>query len=157
MATSPVKYTKFFWRAKYFNSKPVSVTSSTVTLGDKHVGGLTMLNLAAGVAATLPAATGSGKHFKVMVGTASNGSTIRVTGNDTFVGGYLAQNDGDSSAATVDAYTPAAADNRITMTTAGGGGLVGDWLEFTDIAADKWHVFGYFSGVTDPTTRFSTV
>lgn len=156
MATAPVRVFKSFLRAKYLNSKPASVTSSTVTLGDKHSGGTVLLNRAAGVAVTLPAASGTGQRFKVLVGTASNANTIRVTGNDTFVGGIMIQNDGDSSAATADAYTPAAANNRISPTTAGGGGAVGDWMEFHDVAADKWQVFGYFSGVGDPVTPFST-
>jgi hypothetical protein len=158
MASAPARVFKSHLKAKNLQTQPRTVTAATVTLSDKlHNGGWTMLDKSAGVAVTLPAATGSGAHYKLLVKTASNATTIAVTGDDTFVGGYLCNDSGDTTAATADFFPAAAGNNRLTLTTVGGGGLAGDWLEFVDYAADKWMVRGVFTGAADPSNRFSTV
>lgn len=137
---------------------PVSVTASAVTLGVAHVGRTTLLNRSAGVAVTLPAATGTGNRYRLVVGTASNANTVATSPTtDVFAGGVLINDTGDTSAATADFYPTASNSNKMSPTTAGGGGLKGDWIELEDMASGVWQVTGTFQGALDPATPFSHV
>lgn len=140
---------------------PRSITASAYSLNAGTVlddGRSLYLNRAAGTAVTLPAATGSGKRYRFIVGTASNANTIAtLPTTDVFAGQILINNTGDTSAATVDAYPTAATSNKISPTTVGGGGTVGDWLEFEDVASGVWQVHGAFQLAVDPVTPFSHV
>lgn len=137
---------------------PISVTGSSVTLGATHVGRVAVLNRGAGVAVTLPAATGTGSTFTLFVGTASNASTVATAPTtDVFAGGILINDTGDTTPATADFYPTASNSNKMSMTTAGGGGLVGDLITLVDVAAGVWSVQGVFTGATDPVTPFSHV
>ena len=140
------------------SNKPVSILTATYA-ANKHKDDnkALVLNVAAGTAVSLAEATGSGWKARFVVGTASNANVISATAGSTFVGGYLQATSGDSSLAADNFMEAVAGDNTLSPTTAGGGGLVGDWVQFEDIAADVWLVTGAFQGVADPTTRFSTV
>jgi hypothetical protein len=112
----------------------------------------------AGSAITLPAALGTGNVYRVIVTVAGNAhSVITAPNTDFFFGGIVINDTGDTSAATADFFPTAANSNKISQTTVAGGGKVGDWLEFTDIAAGKWAVRGVFQGAVDPATPFSNV
>lgn len=140
---------------------PRSITASTYSLNSGTVlddGRTLLLNRAAGTAVTLPAATGSGKRYRFVVGTASNANTFAtLPTTNVFAGTIHIGDKGDSGAAVADLYSTAATSNKISPTTAGGGGLVGDWLEFEDIASGVWAVRGAFLDVNDPATPFSHV
>lgn len=118
----------------------LNVTSSTVTITEEDHEGLTVtLNRAAGIAVTLPAATGGGARYTFIVGTTvtSNTTTIKVVGNDIMVGyAHLLQDGGDTSVA----FETAADSDTITMNGTTTGGVVGAKVELIDIAADTWHV-----------------
>lgn len=141
------------------NDAVISATASTLAVtAALHAGRTVVLNRSGGVAVTLPAATGSGNRYRFIVGTASNANTINVTGNDTFGGTAIINDTGDSSAATVDAFrATSGTTNKISPTTAGGGGLVGDIIEVEDIATDVWFTRCTFQSATDPVTPFSAV
>jgi len=65
-----------------------TVTAATVTIAaDAHVGQPVVMNRAAGIVATLPAATGSGNEY-LFIGAAdaSGDQVIQVTGDDTMAG-----------------------------------------------------------------------
>jgi hypothetical protein len=148
------------------SSSVVSATASTLAVAAAtHNGKTVVLNRAAGIAVTLPAATGSGARYRFVVGTAlaaattdSTDVTFSVTDNDIFYGGILVQDTGDSDIATPELFTAAANSNKITLSTDSAGGAVGDFVEVEDIATDKWAVKGVFAaGAADPVTPFSNV
>lgn len=120
---------------------PISITSSTVTLDPKtHSGRLVVLNLAAGIAVTLPPATGSGDPYTLVIGiTFTGASTVKVVGNDIMVGNaWLGQNAAD----TVVQFVTASDSDTIDMLGTGNstGGIAGQIIELVDMAADKWFV-----------------
>ena len=137
----------------------VATTAAFTVSASAHAFRTVTFDAVAGYAATLPAATGTGNRYRFVVKTAltSNQYRFTVTGNDTFLGGHLTNDSGDTTAATMDFYPAAAANNQLDLTLLGGGGSVGDWVELEDVATDKWLVHAVFTSVVDPTNRFSTV
>ena len=116
----------------------VTVTDATVTItDDAHVGQRVVLNRAAGVTATLPAATGSGNRYEFIGAVDATGNqVIQVTGDDTMAGvAYL----GNDSAGASCFYTTATSDT-ITLDGSTTGGLKGWRVVCDDIAADTWAV-----------------
>lgn len=129
-------------RVADISARVVNCTASTLALTTAlHDGKIVTLNRAAGIAVTLPAATGSGSVFKLIVGTTFTGNaTIKVVGDDIMVGQAIFANDSDGS---VSAYETAATSDTITMYTAAGnttGGIAGAVIELIDIAANTWFV-----------------
>jgi hypothetical protein len=116
----------------------VTVTDATVTItDDAHVGQRVVLNRAAGVTATLPAATGSGNRYEFIGAVDATGNQIiQVTGDDTMAGvAYL----GNDSAGASCFYTADTSDT-ITLDGSTKGGLKGWRVVCDDIAADTWAV-----------------
>lgn len=142
-----------------FSPAPVSVTAGAISLtAALHAGGTTVLNLAGGVAVTLPAATGSGSRYRIVVGTASNANTIATLPvTDFFRGGVIINDSGDSAAGTADFFPAASTSNKMSPTTVGGGGAVGDWVLLEDFAAGLWLVSGVYQTAADAVTPFSHV
>jgi hypothetical protein len=131
----------------------VTVTSATVTITpDGYVGQRTIFNRAAGVTATLPAATGSGNRYEFIgVVDASGDQIIKVTGNDTMMGvAYL----GNDSAGASCFYTADTSDT-ITLDGSTKGGLKGWRVICDDIAADVWAVLVYSEASGTEATPFS--
>lgn len=132
----------------------VTVTAATVAVNDDaHVGQRIVLSRAAGVTATLPAATGSGNRYEFIVGVTptSNSHKIQVTGNDVMAGvAYL----GNDSAGAANFYT---ADNSDTITLNGTttGGYIGARVTCDDIAADTWSVLVLSEASGTEATPFS--
>ena len=115
-----------------------AVTDATVTINDDaHLGMPILLNRAAGCAATLPAATGSGNEYEFVGAVDATGDqVIKVTGDDTMAGiAYL----GNDSAGASCFYTAADSDT-ITLNGTTTGGLKGWRVRCMDIAADTWAV-----------------
>jgi hypothetical protein len=116
------------------------------------------LNTASGSVATLPAATGSGARFRFVVSVAATSGAHKIlahSSSDFLIGLAIGENAG---APTVFA-SPAATNHSLQMPFAGSqpsGGLLGDWFEVEDLAANVWHVKGAFQAGTTPTTPFST-
>lgn len=133
--------------------KPVSITASrTMKLDDN--GGTFVLNAAAGLTITLPAASGLGTEFEFIVGTAvtSNNDVIQVVGNDTMTGRcMMAADAGDTSVV----FETAADSDTITMNGSTKGGLKGDRIKLRDIAADLWSVEMECAGTGTEATPFS--
>ena len=116
-----------------------NITASTATLTSDNHNDLITLNRAAGIAVTLPAATGSGIKFEFVVGTTitSNTTTIKVVGNDIMVGRAILLQDGGD---TLVAFETAADSDTITLDGSTTGGIAGMQITLTDIAADTWLV-----------------
>lgn len=127
-------------RACDASSRVVNVTAATLTVTEaEHDGKVITLNRAAGVAVTLPAATGSGMKLLFIVGTTvtSNAITIAVTGDDTMTGlATLGQDGGDTAVV----FETAADSDTISFDGSTTGGVKGASVELIDIAADLWWV-----------------
>jgi hypothetical protein len=123
------------------DNAPVSITAATVTLDpDTHAGRAVVLNKAAGIAVTLPPATGSGDMYTLVVGTTFTGAaTVKVTTNDIMKGTAILFADGGD---TVVGFATAADSDTIDMlgTANSTGGIAGESIELVDIAADTWWV-----------------
>lgn len=132
---------------QYAGSGVVDVTASTVTLtAAAHANRTVTLSAAAGVTATLPAATGTGNKYKIVVAVTvtSNDDIVQAaSASDEFVGN-INQTDTDTSD-TLASYPALDADGFDTVTLNGTtkGGLMGDLLEFTDIATGKFLLSGH--------------
>lgn len=127
---------------------PVSVTSATVTLTpDDHAFRMVVLDRAAGIAVTLPAATGSGDTYRLYVKTTfTSSATVKVVGNDIMQGAaFLLQDAADTAVA----FETAADSDTITFNGTTTGGLIGAQVELVDVSADTWavHVRSAATGV----------
>lgn len=126
--------------------KPITVTASTLTLDrNYHRDTVTNLNRAAGIAVTLPAATGSGDRYYLRVGVTitSNSTTLTTGGSDTY--------DGFVSTATTTAgaglhEAAGGSDHIITMNGTTTGGIIGSIVELVDVASTIWSINGHLVG-----------
>lgn len=134
--------------------KPINVTSSTLTLDyNDHNETVVTVNRAAGSTITLPASTGEGHCFKIFVGTTitSNSLIIRVANATDVIQGTLAVT---TDAAGVVIPTAATSDT-ITMNGSTTGGVIGSYVELTDVAAGFWAVRGGLVSTGTEATPFS--
>lgn len=146
--SGPVNSTYGFQMAGVPTAQPaVTVTSSTVSVtAATHAGALVLLDRAAGIAVTLPAATGSGAVFSFMVKTtiSSNSTTIKVANaNDTMVGWV------STATTTVGSGSEEAAggtDDTITMNGTTTGGIAGSYITVMDVASNVWLVRAFLVG-----------
>lgn len=136
-----------------------TVTDSTVTVtAALHAGKTIVLSRAAGITATLPAATGTGNVYKFIVGTTvtSNNDIIQVANaTDEFVGTLL-QTDTDTTD-TLASYPALDGDGFDTVTLDGStkGGLQGDVITITDFASGKFLIEGHVNGTGTVASPFS--
>lgn len=132
----------------------VTVTASTVTVTrDAHAGVPIVLNRAAGVTATLPAATGSGARYEFILAADASGNQVVQVANssDTMMGvAYL----GNDSAGASCFYTADSSDT-ITLNGSTKGGLKGARVIADDIAANVWAVLVYSEASGTEATPFS--
>jgi hypothetical protein len=120
--------------------KPIAVTASLTLDWTVHGGTTVVISKADGFIVTLPAATGSGVEFDVLVGTAVTSSTgvIKVANaSDTMTGTLAVSTDIGGTVA------PTAADSdTITMNGGTTGGLKGSRVFLKDVGANLWAVSG---------------
>jgi len=138
----------------------VSLTAATVTVTQAaHAErDALMLNRAAGITVTLPAALGTGAKYRFVVGTklTSNNYKIQVASATDYMRGkawLLAA----TNAAFPTANTDTSTTESDTITLNGGttGGLLGDVVELTDMGAGQWQVEASLSGSGTAATPFS--
>jgi hypothetical protein len=141
---------------------PHSLTATTYTLTSAYQNKTLILNRAAGIDVTLPAATGSGLKFRFVVGTALNSDTHTIAASgatDYFKGHILAKTDADATAVTMfitaNSGTAATETDKITVNGGTQGGIVGDWIEVEDIATAIWAVSGALTQSGSEATPFS--
>lgn len=118
----------------------VSITSATKTVNpNDHAFRPIVLDRAAGIAVTLPAATGSGDTYSFYIKTTFTGSaTIKVANASDVMTGYaeLLQDAAD----TVAAFETAATTDTITFDGSTTGGLLGTQVVLVDLATNLWGV-----------------
>lgn len=124
----------------------------TVAAHDQKV---IVLNRAAGVTATLPAATGSGAVFRFTTGTtvSSNSNIIKVADNTDVMSGSIYVT--DQAAGTGTEFSTVAASDTITMNGTTSGGIAGGILTLIDVAANLYAVHGNIIGTGVEVTPFS--
>ena len=130
-----------------------TVTSATLAVTAAAYNGQTInLSRAAGAVVTLPAATGSKAVYTFVITTAvtSNDYIIQVANaSDTLNG--LASVGGTTGAV----FSTLPASDTITMNGSTTGGLVGSYVQITDIAANEYLVSAALVGSGTPATPFS--
>lgn len=134
---------------------PITASASTLTVTKAlHNGKTILLDRAAGVTVTLPAATGSGDKYRFYTKTTvtSNNNVIQVVGNDVMKGTAWMANDTD---ATVSAFETASDSDTITMNGSTKGGIIGDVIVLEDVVADTWSVQCFLQGTGLEATPFS--
>lgn len=118
-----------------------SITSATLTVtADAYAGQKIILDRAAGITATLPAATGSGNSYEFLVVTTvtSNSHIIKVANSTDVMTGtaVLFQDAGD----TVVGFATASTSDTITLNGTTTGGITGARALVTDAKSGIWHV-----------------
>lgn len=129
-------------------SSVVSVTASTTIAPASHAGKTIVVNAAAGLTLTLPAATGSGAKYRIVIGTliTSNSFVLAVAnGSDYFKGVATVKADDAASTligwSTADSGTVATESDTLTWNrTTTGTCIVGDSVEVEDIATNVWAI-----------------
>jgi len=135
----------------------VTLTAGATLTPAAHSNRTVVYDAAAGGALVLPAATGSGDVYRVRIKTALTGDlTVTAPAGTILKGAALVNDIGGSAAATSDMFAAGASDEVFTFAFAIGGGKVGDYVEFEDIASGVYGVFAVLSGETDPATPFSS-
>jgi len=142
----------------------VSATDATLSLTQAlHAGKVVTADRAAGVAFTLPEATGTGDKYTIVLGTAMTSGSLTVTTADTtnadYAGSVLMVDLDAATTAYIAQTIQATGDDVFTMnrTTTGGVNVGLDWVTFTDIKTDLWAVDGvlYVPTGSNPATPFS--
>ena len=134
------------------------VATDAVTITE-HAGRTLLLGEVGGnalVTLTLPDATGSGATYKFIVTVANTSNyVIKVPDANNTIDGIMMYLDEDGTA--VSAFPTVAASDTITLNGGTTGGLIGDYLEIVDIAADQYHVRGVMrvAAGANPATPFS--
>lgn len=138
------------------SARLVSATAATLAVtATSHDQKIVVLNRAAGVTVTLPAATGSGAVFRFTVGTdiSSNSNIIKVADASDVMQGMLTVTDrADGSTA---GFGTVAASDTITLNGGTTGGLKGGMITLVDIGADLYAVTGTVVGNGTEATPFS--
>ena len=120
--------------------QPINITAATATLTKDHAGGVITVNRAAGSTLTLPASSGTGRIFRIYVGTTitSNSLIVQVANSTDVMAGVcmFAADAGD----TVVAFETAASSDTITMNGSTTGGIAGTMIELMDVSSGVYWV-----------------
>lgn len=124
-------------------TSPVAVTGSSVTITQAaHAGRVVNLSRAAGIAVTLPAASGSGSVYRFVIGTTitSNSTTIKVANTSDAMQGFSMIVSDDAGGPVKGFIAAAGTDDTITFNGTTTGGYIGDTVEIIDIATNVFQV-----------------
>lgn len=133
---------------------PINITAST-TLDARHAGTVCTINAAAGLTITLPAASGTGRRYELVIGTTvtSNNVIVQVANATDVMQGIctFAQDAADTAVI----FETASTSDTITMNGSTKGGIVGDKIILNDVASGKWEVEVQGSATGTEATPFS--
>jgi acetolactate synthase regulatory subunit len=131
--------------------KPITLTTTTTVDRDSHLDTVLRLNRAGGFVTTLPAATGSGDIYKFYVQTTVTADmTIAALTTDIIQGAIIV-----GTAATAGTMAATATSDKLTMNGSTTGGLLGSYVEFTDVVSGTWVVRGALVSTGAAATPFS--
>lgn len=139
-----------------FSNPIVSLAVATVTMRPAvHADRTLVFNRAAGVAVTLPGATGSGATYRFVVGTAASGGSYVITAPaGSILKGVALGDDGDGEPA--NGWSASSSDEVFTMDGSTTGGLVGDEVVVQDIASGVYQVKALLTQGGAEATPFSS-
>lgn len=133
--------------------KPVAKTASFTLSRSAHQDAWVKCDAAAGMTVTLPAASGTGDKYKLIVGTTvtSNNFIVQVANaTDVLYGAvHLTTDIAGTSMPT------GATDDTITMNGSTKGGVKGSWVVLEDIATGIWALSGALICTGTEATPFS--
>jgi hypothetical protein len=145
-------------RACDVSTRVVSLTGTAAITEILHEGKIGVITgTGAAYTYTLPEATGSGATYRFIMNQVNTSNTIFTTADAGNCGFYGSVNILDKDAAAQAAYAPAATDEIMTLNGTTTGGAIGDFIQFVDMATDKWCVFAQLQCPTgsNPATPFS--
>jgi len=144
-------------RATDVSARKVAAGASLALTVAAHEGKIIELDTLAGSVVTLPAATGSGARFTVVVKAlaTSNSHKIQVANGTDVLRGTVQSVDSDSSDAVASWGTTSTSDTITLNRSTTGSVYVGETFEFIDAAAGFWSVSGWFAATSAPATPFS--
>jgi len=148
--SGPVTSTNGFITGTGVNS---TVTAATLTVtADAYNGQTINLSRAAGITVTLPAATGSNAvyTFEVATSVTSNNNVIQVANATDVMNGFSSV-----AGTTGSVFSTLPASDTITMNGTTTGGLIGSYVQITDLAAGYYLVQASFAGSGTPATPYS--
>jgi hypothetical protein len=132
----------------------VTVTTATVSVTDDgYVGQRIVMNRAAGITATLPAATGSGNRYEFIGAVDASGDQIIKVADSTDVMMGVAYLGNDSAGASC--FYTADTSDTITLDGSTKGGLKGWRVVLDDIALNTWAVIVMSEASGTEATPFS--
>ena len=127
-----------------------------------HAGKTIKLDTLTGSVATLPAATGSGARFKLLVTVVptSNSHKLQVANaNDFMIGSIMGISDDPATVKgwiAANSGTVATNSDTVTLNRSTSGGVsVGEWIEVEDVAANTWEIGGNITQTGAEITPFS--
>lgn len=134
---------------------PIAVTASR-TLTRSDIGAPIVVNAAAGLTLTLPASSGSGDDYEIIIGTTvTSNNVIAKVANSTDVMQGVAFTSSDNAADAAISFETAASSDTITMNGSTTGGLRGDRVLLKDYAAGFWQVQVLSAATGTEVTPFS--
>ena len=148
--SGPVTSTNGFITGTGVNS---TVTAATLAVtADAYNGQTINLSRAAGIVVTLPAATGTNAVYKFVVTTAvtTNNYIIQVANATDTMNGLASV-----AGTTGSVFSTLPASDTITMNGTTTGGLIGSYVEVTDVATGEFFVTSALVGSGTPATPFS--
>jgi hypothetical protein len=121
-----------------FAVSTIAAAGATTLTPEAHLGTV-VSNLAAAQTWTLPAATGSGNKYEIIVLITKTGDLVIQVANasDTMSGNAILAID---AAETVIMFATGATSDTVTLDGTTSGGIIGARVTLIDIAANKWFV-----------------
>ncbi len=131
-------------------SVTAGATSLTVTAA-LHAGKIIVLNNTAPITITLPASTGTGDKYEFVVNAAATATSSVInaaSATDVILGFAI------SASSTVKMFAASATSAVIQINGGSQGGVVGDKIVVTDVAASVWNALVLATPNTTPATNF---
>ena len=139
----------------YPSTQPITITASTSLTRNTHAGNVINLSAAAGLTATLPASAGTGDMYRFFVlTTVTSGNDIIKVVNSTDVIQGTVDIGASAGVAGVIAGTTTTSDT-ITMNGTTTGGIIGSYIELTDVSTGFWQLSGGLVASGTVATPFS--
>lgn len=146
------------WEYKSVGGAVVAAGSALTLTAETHEGAIINLDTAAGSTVTLPAATGSGNvyKFRVSVLATSNSHIVKVANSSDAFEGFAVIADTDTAGAGYMFMAVAGTSDTITLNRSTTGSVtIGEQIEVTDIATNRFQIKAFLSGTGTPVTPFS--
>lgn len=139
------------------SARKVAAGSSLALTLAAHADKVIELDTATGSTVTLPAATGSGARYTVVVTVlaTSNSHKIQVANATDVLRGTVQSIDSDTSDAVASWGTTSTSDTITLNRSTTGSVYIGETFEFVDVKTGFYSVSGFFGATGEPATPFS--